>query len=160
MSDLFLWLLLPIWHGKASLFLHSFFGRNKCMCSSSHALRYGCVQSKNFLPRMMGTPFVLVALTRLNVSEPKQWATWSLRTGINFLFWGEKESNTLVFLLNQFWTHFYSWCKVHLKNQKFLFAFKTFFEEIERFLSYQICSFTRNLELVRVWWIRKETSLF
>ena len=132
-----------------------FLGRNKCMCGSSHVLCYGCVRSKILLPCMMGMPFVLVALTRLNVSEPKQWVTWSHRTGINFLFLREKESNTLVFLLNRFLTHFYCWCKLHLKNQKFLFAFKTFFEESERFLSYQICSFTRNLELVGIWWIRK-----
>ena len=39
--------------------------------------------------------------------------------------------------------------KLHLKNQKFLFAFKTFFLETKIFLSYQISSLMceRNLEL-------------
>ena len=52
------------------------------------------------------------------------------------------------------------WCKLHLNNQKFLLAFKTFFEETKRFLTRQICFLTRNLKLMGVWWITKETLLF
>ena len=40
--------------------------------------------------------------------------------------------------------------KLHLKNQKFVFALKIFFEEPKRFLSYQICCLMRNLELTKV----------
>ena len=49
------------------------------------------VRSILLLPPMMGMSFVLVVLTRLIVSEPKHWVTWSHRG---------KESNTLRFLLN------------------------------------------------------------
>ena len=52
------------------------------------------------LLRMVGTSFVLVAQTRLNVSEPEYWVTWSHRTPLTSHVWGEKESNTSVFL---FW---------------------------------------------------------
>ena len=38
------------------------------------------------LPPMMGTSFVLVALTRLIVSKPKHQVTWSHRTCVNFPF--------------------------------------------------------------------------
>ena len=58
-----------------------------------------CVQSIIFLPPMMRTSFVLVALTRLIVNEPKHWVTYSHRTDNNILR-GGKESNTLVFLLS------------------------------------------------------------
>ena len=47
-----------------------------------------------------------------------------------------------------FLTHLYLFRKLYLKNQKFLFDFITFFQETKRFLSYQICSLTRNLELI------------
>ena len=69
--------------------VQSFSERNKYMCSSSHALCYGCMQLCAFYNSFAlygGTSFVLVVLTRLSVSEPKYWLTWSLRTGINFLF--------------------------------------------------------------------------
>ena len=45
------------------------------------------------------------------------------------------------FCLTTLLIHFYLWCKLHLKNQKFLFASKT-----KRFLSYRVCSLTWNLE--------------
>ena len=44
------------------------------------------VWSKIILPCMTGTSFVLVTLTRLNVSEIEHWVTWSHRTDINFPF--------------------------------------------------------------------------
>ena len=119
------------------------------------------VWSKILLLCMVQVPFVPVVLTRLIVSELKHWVTWSHRTSVNFPFWGEKQSNTLVFLFDHMiLTCFNLWCKLHLKNWTFLFAFKTFFKEIKRFLSYQICSLTRNLELTGAWWIKKETFLF
>ena len=111
------------------------------------------------LPRRAGMWFMLIVLTRLNVSEPEHWITWSHRSGINFPFLRGEESNTLVFLLNHIiFNSFYLWCKLHLKNREFLFAFETFFEETKWFLSYQICFLTRNL--IGVWWITKETFLF
>ena len=63
-----------------------------------------------------------------------------------------------MFLLNQIiLTAFYLWYKLHLKNQKCLFAAKIFFEEAKiffeeakTFLSYQICSLMGNLELIGV----------
>ena len=118
-----------------------------------------CVWYIILLPPMMAMPFVLVALTRLVVSKAKHQETWSYRTCINFPFLRGEKSNTLVFLLNGIISNsFYLWCKLHLKNQEFLFAFETFFEETKRFLSYQICFLTRNL--IGVWWITKETFLF
>ena len=48
--------------------------RNKCVCSSLHMLCYGHVRScviHNSFATYDGTSFVLVALTRLIVSEPK-----------------------------------------------------------------------------------------
>ena len=38
------------------------------------------------LPLMTRTSFVLVMLTRLIVSKPKEWATWPHRTDMNFPF--------------------------------------------------------------------------
>ena len=129
--------------------------------SSIHIIR---VRYIIILPRMMGNSFVLVELTRLIVSEPKQsqWIqAWSHRTGVNFHFWWEKNSILLCFCLTtSVLTHFYLWWRLNLKNRKFLFAFKTFYEETKRFLSYQICYLKRNLELIVVWWIAKETFLF
>ena len=132
-------------------------------CAAAH-MHYvmdmcNCVQPIILLPPMMGTSFMLVALTRLIVSKPKNQVTWSHRTCINFPFLRGGESNTLVFLLNHIiFNSFYLWCKLHLKNREFLFAFETFFEETKRFLSYQICFLTRNL--IGIWWITKETFLF
>ena len=113
---------------------------------------YDCVWSIILLPRLMGMSFVLVALTRMNVSETKHWVTWSHRTSINLWFLREKEFNNLVFLLNQFLTHFYLWWKLHLKNWEFLFAFKTFLEETKKNFFYQSYSLARHLELIWVWW--------
>ena len=56
------------------------------------------VRSIILLPRMVGTSFVLVALTGLNISEPEHWVIWSHRTGINFPFLKGEISNTLVYL--------------------------------------------------------------
>ena len=53
--------------------IQSVSGRNKCMWSSSPTLYYGHVQScviQNSFASL-GTSFVIVVLTRLNVSEPK-----------------------------------------------------------------------------------------
>ena len=55
-------------------YLPSVSGRNKCMCSSSHALCYGRLQSfaiHNSFASYGGMSFVLIALKRLNVSEPE-----------------------------------------------------------------------------------------
>ena len=99
------------------------------------------------LPPMIGTSFVLVALTRLILSELKHWVTWSHQTGKNFQFLRGEKNLILCFCLTiPFLIHFYLWCKLHLKNQNFLFAFKTFFEETKRFMCYQICSLMRNLD--------------
>ena len=98
------------------------------------------------LPPMMGTPFVLVALTTLVVSKAKHQETWSYRTCINFPFLRGEKSNTLVFLLNGIISNsFYLWCKLHLKNQEFLFRFERFFEETKWSLSYWISFLMRNL---------------
>ena len=73
-------------------------GRNKCVCSSSHALCYRCLRSceiHNSFASYDGTSFVLVALAGLIVSEPKHWVTWSRRTGDKIEF------SILVFLLNK-----------------------------------------------------------
>ena len=131
-------------------------GRNKCMCGSSHLLCYGCMQSfviHNSFGYMVGSSFVLVRLRRLNISEPEPLVTWSHRTehkpGVHFPFLMGKRIQSfgvsawsghfkLIFNLRH---------KLHLKNQKFLFAFKTFFERIERLLSCSICSWMRNLKL-------------
>ena len=64
----------------------SVLGRSKCMCGSSHALCYGRVWSIILLPWMTGRSFLLVVLTRLIVSEPKHWVTWSQTTGVHFPF--------------------------------------------------------------------------
>ena len=68
---------------------HPVSARNKCMCGSSHALCYGrgrsCAIHYPFAS-CGGTSFVFIALTRPSVSEPKQWVTWSHRTGVNFQF--------------------------------------------------------------------------
>ena len=69
---------------------------------------WDCMGPTILFPLMMGMLFLLFVLKRLIISESKHWITWSYRTGINFPFWGGKESNTLVFLLNHiFLTHFY-----------------------------------------------------
>ena len=62
------------------------------------------VRSVILLPWMMGTSFLLVVLTRLIVSKPKHWVTWSQTAGVHLPFLrvgggGGGESN-LVFLLN------------------------------------------------------------
>ena len=49
-----------------------------------------CVRPIILLPPVMGTSFVLVALTRLIVSKPKHWVTWSHRTCVNFPFLREE----------------------------------------------------------------------
>ena len=109
-----------------------------------------CVRPIILLPPILGMSFVLLALTRLIVSKPKHWVTWSYRTCINFPFLRRKESNTLVFLLNYvIFNSFYLWCELHLKNWEFLFAFEIFFEETKWFLSYQTCFLMRNL--IGVW---------
>ena len=45
-----------------------------------------CVWYIILLPHMMNMSFMLVTPTRLIVSEPKHWVTWSHRTGVNFSF--------------------------------------------------------------------------
>ena len=117
-----------------------------------------CVRSIFLLSPMLGTSFLLVILARLIDSEPKHWVSWSNRTGINFPFFqGERNPILSCFCLTtSFLTH---WCKLHLKNWKFLFTFKTF-EGTKKFLSHRICSWMRNLEFIGVWWVTKETFLF
>ena len=60
--------------GKYSHLLQSVLGRNKCVCSSSHALCYRRMRSceiHNSFVSYDGTSFVLVALAWLIVIEPK-----------------------------------------------------------------------------------------
>ena len=64
--------------------MQSVSGKNECMCSSSQGLCYGhmrlCAIHNSFTlygdvspgDVMVGISFVLVVLTRLDVSEPKQ----------------------------------------------------------------------------------------
>ena len=92
------------------------------------------VQPIIFLPLMMGTSFVLVTITRLIVSKTKHHVTWSHRTCMKFPFLRGGESNTLVFLLNHIiFNSFYLWCKLHLKNREFLFAFENFLRKLNDF---------------------------
>ena len=79
--------------GHISHLFQSASGGNKCLCCSSHALCNGRVRSCVtiiLLPPMMGTSFVLAALTSLIVSEPKHRVTWSHRTCVNFPFLREE----------------------------------------------------------------------
>ena len=111
---------------------HSVLGRNKCMCDSSLVLCYGHMQSCAIHNSIH--PYQSISIhNSLNVSEQEHWVTWSQRTAATSYFWGGKESSTLVFLL----IHMVFDSLSHLKNQKFLFAFKTFFEKTKRFLSYK-----------------------
>ena len=58
------------------------------MCGSPHMVYYGPVQLceiDNSFASNDGD-IMLVALTRLNVSELEHWVTWSHRTGVNFPF--------------------------------------------------------------------------
>ena len=103
-------------------------GRNKCMCSSSHVLCYKCVWScviHNSFASYGGTSFVLVALTRVNVSESEHWVIWSHKTDMNFSFLRRKR---IQYFSVSFLTQFFLWCKLHLKNQKFLFTWNHVFE--------------------------------
>ena len=64
-------------------------GKNNCVCSSWHVLCYGCMQLcaiQNSFATYDGTSFVLVVLTRLIVSEPKYWVTWSHSAYVNLPF--------------------------------------------------------------------------
>ena len=56
-----------------------------------------------------------------------QWLD-HIEQALNSHFWVGKESNSLLFLFNNMW------CKLHLKNRTFLFAFKTFSEETKIFV--------------------------
>ena len=129
-------------------------GRNKCMCGSSHALlwMHAVVCIPQFFCLICWYAICACWLTRLIVSESQHWVTWSHRTGINFpLLRGEKNPILKSFCLTtSFLTHFYLWCKLDLRNWKFLFVFKTFSKETKIFLSYQICSLTRNLIFIGV----------
>ena len=150
--------------GEICWIYQSVLRRNKCVCSGSHALFYGCVRScaiHNSFASHDGMSFMLVVLTRLIVSEPKHWVTWSQNRHKLPIFEAKRIHLLYCFWLTKsFLTHFCLWCKLHMKNLKFLFAFKTFFEKTKRFLSYQTCFLTKNLELVEVWWITKKTFLF
>ena len=69
-------------------------------CVASHT-RYvlgacGRVRFINLLPHLVGTSFLLVVLTKLNVSEPELWVTWSHRTGVNLPFLKGKRHRTGV----------------------------------------------------------------
>ena len=141
----------------------SLFLEEICVCAAVHMcyVMDACnhVRPIIFLPLMMGTSFVLVAITKLIISKTKNHVTWSHRTCMKFPFLRGGESNTLVFLLNHIiFNSFHLWCELYLKNQGFLFASETFFEETKQFLSYQICFLTRNF--TGIWWITKETFLF
>ena len=129
------------------------------MCCSSHVLCYGCVRLcviNNYFALHDGK---VIHTLGANKAECQWTQIWSHRTGLNFPFLRGEESNTYVVQLNHIIFNSL-WCRLHLKNQKFLFAFKTFYEETKRFLSYKICYLKRNLELIVVWWIIKETLLF
>ena len=100
-------------------------------CSNSYMLLYACdcVQSIILLPWIVGASFALVALTILNVSEPKHWVTRPHRTGINFQFLRGKTPVLWSFwLTTSFLLQFLLWCKLHLKNSKFLFTWNHTFK--------------------------------
>ena len=77
---------------------NSLFRKEISACAAVH-MRYvidacDCVRPIILFPPMMGTSFMLIALTRLIISKPKHRVTWSHRTCINFPFLRGKESNT------------------------------------------------------------------
>ena len=69
---------------------HSLFQEEISACAAVHTccVMNACspVRSIILLLCMMAMSFVLVALTRGNVTEPKHWVTWSHRTGVKFPF--------------------------------------------------------------------------
>ena len=69
---------------------------SSCTAVHMHYVLDACnhVWSRILLLHMVGgTSSMLVLLTRLTVSEPEHWVTWSLWTDINFPFLSGKESN-------------------------------------------------------------------
>ena len=94
---------------------------NACVAVHMHYVMDTCdpMRSIIILPCMVETSFVLVSQTRLNVSEPKYWVTWSHKTGVNFPVFRGEESNTLVFL---FW-----------KLKKFCLLWKYFLTKLKDF---------------------------
>ena len=109
--------------------------------STCVAVRAGCVvdackrvQSIILLPCMMGMSFVLVTLTRLIVSEPEHWVTWSHRTGFNCPFFkGENPIIQGFYLATSFLTHFYLWCKLIWKIGNFFLLLKDFLRKLKDF---------------------------
>ena len=70
--------------------LFGLFWEETSACAAAHTYHVMDVcnhaQSHNSFASDGGTLFVLVALKRLNVNEPKHWETWSHRTCLNFPF--------------------------------------------------------------------------
>ena len=123
--------------GEICRIYQSVLRRNKCVCSGLHALCYGCVWScaiHNFFASHDGMSFMLVVLTRLIVSEPKHWVTWSQnrrklpifeakRIHLLYCFWSAKS----------FLTHFCLWCNLHMKIWDFCFLLKHFLRKLKDF---------------------------
>ena len=109
------------------------------MCSSSHALRYGPVQSwaiHNFFCLIWWLYcLALVALKRLNFNEPKQWVTWSHRTGINFPFLRVKKNprHWCFCLTTSFLTIFTCGANYIWKIRNFWLLLKYFLRKIKDF---------------------------
>ena len=78
---------------------------------------------------------MLVAQTRLNVSELEYFVTWSQTTGVDFPFLKGKriQYNKKSFCLTTPWLNHFYLCKLHLKNEKFLFAYKHFLRKLKDF---------------------------
>ena len=133
--------------------LQSVSRRNKCMCGSSHVLCYGCLQSCANHNSFASYDGDIICACRAHKSDYKWTETLSnlitQKRHLLLIFEGEKNPLLECFCLNiSVLAHFYLWCKLHLKNQTILFAFKTFFEDNKICLSDEICSLTRTLELI------------
>ena len=99
---------------------HFVFGRNKCMCSSSHVLCYGRMQSNanhNF-DLYGGTSFVLVTLTQRSKFVLVVGKYWGFCQGISMFFsicFGKKNAKASEFL--GIFKKYFS------KNEKYIFLF-------------------------------------
>ena len=73
---------------------------------------------------------MFVALGGLGVGVLGQWVTDHVERALTSHFFRRRiQYFSGFFLTRSLSSHFYLWCKFHRKNRKFLFAFKTFFEE-------------------------------
>ena len=97
----------------------SVLGTNKCICSSSHMLCYGCMQLcviHNSFASYGGMSFLLVMSTKLNVSEPEHWITWSHRTDVNYQYLRKKRIQVCFCLNSKYSIHIFLQCIKTLKQ--------------------------------------------